>query len=759
MPGINVMKVKGDSNRFSKVRQAKAGDELHLRAAQAGKTVDLYIFDIIGWPFIIAQDLLYLIPTGTEVINVHLNTPGGDVFEGMAIYNMLASHPATVNVIVEAVAASSGSLIAMAGKTITMRPASFLMIHNCWSSISGYADELRSEAELLDKISGMFADVYAGRSGNDRAEILSMMAAETWLTPAEAVAAKMADAVDAGNVVATVPQSVFDLSVFANAPDALRAASVGNHAASGSGLAGPRRQYDNNFKEVEMNKQLRALLERLGLSKDATEDQARAFLANIDLSTLTVADERTMVEQALEDLTGGGSVNPSPPPQFSREDMEQAARNAAREERQRQAEIRDAVRAARLEDSVADDLISREVPADKARVEIFAKMRAINPPIGAGAIHMTADERDKFRSAVVDGLGLRCGLRPDKPAPGHEQFRAASIEFIARMCLERAGVDVRGLSSRNQIAAMILNPTRFAAAGSFSADDFSSIFLDVAHKTLLRAYMESPATWLPIVNVVSASDFKTIYGVSLSEAPNLDLIGPNGEYKSGEMSDHQESYSVFSYGKIIYLTRPMIINDDLRAFTRLPQLLGAAARRKESDLVWAKITGNPTMSDGLTLFHASHGNLEATAKGLVDTDKLSSGRAAMRKQTGPGGEKLNLGPAFVAVPVAQETSADVLLMSIAMPTAEMSAGVINPFAGKLKPIAEPRLDDNSVKAWYMIADPRQVDTIEVAYLDGVEAPYTEEQPLFERDAIGYKVRHDFGCGVMDFRGFYKNPGE
>ena len=764
MPGFKITKkVKGKDTRFASIRPVEAGEKINFRVAQAGNNaVDVYLYDVIGWPYIEAQDLLYQVPGGADTINVHLNTPGGDVFEGMAIYNLLSSHQANINIIVDSLAASSGSLIAMAGNTITMRPASFLMIHNGWSRIAGDADELRAEADLLDKICGVFADAYAQRSGKDRQEILDMMAAETWFTPDEAVAAGFADAIDAGNnQSASTPKACFDLSVFANAPEALRAASAGKPAASGSGPAGPRRGYINNSnQEVDMNKKLRALLERLGLSKDATDEQAFAYLADVDLNQITVADERAMVETALDELTGGGNPPASQTPQasFSQAEIDEAVRQAGIQERRRQNEIREAVTIARLDASFADDLINRGISIDQAREAIIKQMRIVNPPIGAGAIHMTADEHDKFRAAVVDGIGFRCGLRAEKPAPGFEQFRSASIEYVARVCLERAGVDTRGLASRRQVVDTIL---RQASTGSFTTDDFSSIFLDVSHKTLLKAYLEEPCTWRPIVNIVSASDFKEMYGISLSGAPDLQLIGQNGEYKSGEMKDAQESYHVRSYGLIVYMTRIMMINDDLRAFTRMPQLFGASSRRKESDLVWAKITGNPTMSDGKSLFHADHKNLETDAadKGVVDSDKLSAARKDMRMQKGLNGETLDLRPRYLMHPVAQETNVDVLLLSSALPKAEMSAGVHNPWGGKLEPISEPRLDASSEKAWYLAADPNQIDTIEVAYLDGQEAPYIEEQMLFERDAIGHKVRHDFGVGIMGWPGFFKNPGE
>ena len=741
----DIYRVKGDSKRFAKVRQAKEGDVIDLRVAlsASGETVDVYIYDVIGWPFVIAADLLYQIPPNAKTINVHLNTPGGDIFEGIAIYNMLSAHPGEVKVYVDGLAASAGSLIAMAGNTITMRPATFLMIHNGWSSIAGDADDLRKEADLLDKINLQFADVYAGKSGKKRDEILAMMDAETWFTADEAISARFADAIASPekSLPDTAPKARFDLSVFANAPEALRAACAGQKN---------NNNQNHNMEVYPMNEKLKSLLVRFGLKSDATDEQANAFLADLDITKIETPEEKAMVTKALDAMTGGKA--------YTQEDIDAAARVAVAKEQARQADIREAVKLTSLPETFAEDLIKRNLSADAARKEIFAKMREVNPPIGAGGIVAGADEKDKFRKAVVDGIGQRCGLRPDKPAPGSENFRAATIEHIARLCLERAGVDTRSMASRNQVANAIM---RQAAAGNFTTDDFTSIFMDVANKTLQRAYTESPATWRPWVNVVSASDFKTIYGVSLSEAPDLQMVSESGEYKSGEMTDNRESYRIYTFGKIIYLTRTMIVNDDLRAFTRLPALMGAAARRNESDLVYGLLLSNPAMNDGNDLFSAAHANIEATAAMIapVNLDNLSSGRTGMRMQTAPGGSHLDLRPRFVLIPVAQETNAEIILRSTALPDADMSSGVYNPWAGKLIPIAEPRLDDSSTTAWYLIADPSQIDTIEVAYLDGNEMPYTEEQALFERDAIGYKIRHDFGCGVMDFRGMWLNEGE
>jgi ATP-dependent protease ClpP protease subunit/phage major head subunit gpT-like protein len=746
------IKVKGQpAERIARLRRSESENIEFRVAAGTDNTVDVYLYDVIGWPFIEAQDLLYRVPKNAASIHVHINSPGGDVFEGMAIYNYLVSHQAPVRISVDALAASSGSLVAMAGEQIEMKPASFLMIHNPYTLMQGGAEELRKEADLLDKISNVFADSYNEVAGKTRNEVLELMKAETWFTAQEAVDAGFAHAIsgrgeqgggDSGKA-AMIPPAMFDLSVFENVPQALRQGSSGTPRQAGADKQKPKKGV------ITMPKELRALLEKLGLSKDATEQQAWAYLAeDVKPEEIETREDREAVQAAL-------AARDTPP---SREDLEAAAREAAKAERKRAADIREAVSIANLDPAFADDLINKEASVDAARTKIFAKMKETNPPIGIGRFQVAEDEQDKFRSAVTHGIAMRAGLRIEQPAAGHEQFRSASIEFVARQCLERAGVSTAGMGSRDQIAREIL---KRSASGSYSTDDFSSIFLDVAEKTLMRAFQEAPATWRPFVNVVPASDFKTIYGVSLSEAPDLELVDADGEYKSSKMSDKQESYSVATYGKIVYLTRQMIVNDDLRAFTRLPRLLGTAARRKESDLVWALITSNPAMQDGTTLFHADHNNLEAAAgnKGAVDTDKLSAARAAMRKQKGLEGAILDLQPRFLLVPVEQETSAEVILRSTALPQADQSSGVYNPWANRLTPIAEPRLDADSTKAWYTVADPAQVDTIEVAYLDGNEAPYTEEEPLFVRDAVGYKIRHDFGCGVMDHRGFFKNPGE
>lgn len=150
-----------------------------------------------------------------KTINCRINSPGGQVFEGMTIYNLLAAHPAQVVVHVDGLAASIASVIAMAGNKINIADNAMMMIHDAWGVGFGTADEIRKTADVLDSITSTIAATYAKRSKADPAKIRSMMAAETWMTAKEAKDCGLVDnVVDSMNVQA----SAFQPRWFKNAP-------------------------------------------------------------------------------------------------------------------------------------------------------------------------------------------------------------------------------------------------------------------------------------------------------------------------------------------------------------------------------------------------------------------------------------------------------------------------------------------------------------------------------------------------------------
>ncbi|WP_247997083.1 head maturation protease, ClpP-related [Brucella tritici] len=133
---------------------------------------------------------------GNKDITFRINSPGGDMFEGIAIYNLLRAHRAKVTVEVLGWAASAASIIAMAGDVIRMGLGSFMMVHNAWGMVIGNRHDMREAASLFDGFDAALADIYEARTGMARVEIERLMDAGTFMTAAQAVECGFADAVD-----------------------------------------------------------------------------------------------------------------------------------------------------------------------------------------------------------------------------------------------------------------------------------------------------------------------------------------------------------------------------------------------------------------------------------------------------------------------------------------------------------------------------------------------------------------------------------
>lgn len=155
-------------------------------ASDTEATLDIY--DEIGFWGVQAKDFVdQLRGVKAKVLNVEINSPGGDVFAGLAIYNALRASGKEIVVKVMGMAASAASLIAMAGDKIVMPKNSFMMIHNPWSFAMGNADELRETAATLDKIGGSLLQTYASKTGLGEDELKTMLATDTWMTADEAL--------------------------------------------------------------------------------------------------------------------------------------------------------------------------------------------------------------------------------------------------------------------------------------------------------------------------------------------------------------------------------------------------------------------------------------------------------------------------------------------------------------------------------------------------------------------------------------------
>ena len=421
-------------------------------------------------------------------------------------------------------------------------------------------------------------------------------------------------------------------------------------------------------------------------------------------------------------------------------------------ERERVQEISKICRIARL-DKFAERLISDGVPTEAARQMVFDQMAKVNPAFGPRRIESEdiTDYRGRSK-AMVDGLVMRSGFQLEKPARGAEEFRHSSCVDIARQSLHNQGIDVKGLS-RTQIIkkAMIQR--------SHTTSDFPSILANAQGKILREAYINSPSTFQRWTTRGEASDFRQVSRLQLSEASDLGLVGELEEYSYGTFGESNEVFQIRKYGKLLRISWESLVNDDLGAFTRVSKAFVMAAKRGLNAAAYKILTDNANMSDGVALFHDDHGNL-AGSGAVIGIDTLTAARLAMRTQTGlQTSDPLNIEPKFLIVPAALETAADSLINTQEGYDASDGPGKRNPFHKKLEVIPEPTLDLVADAAWYLAADPRQFDTVEVCYLDGQEAPYIEEDNEFIVDAWSFKIRFCWGIKALDWRGLYKNAGE
>jgi ATP-dependent protease ClpP protease subunit len=188
---------------------------------------EIVLYDEIGFWGVTAEQFRSELQTITvPLIHLRINSPGGSVFEALAMYNALREHPANVVSHVDGLAASAATVVALGGDEVRMAANAFFMIHDPWALAIGNARELRDTADLLDKITGPIVNTYRAKTKASEEAVTAWMDAETWFDAEEAMAAGFADAIDNTDEeedLAAAAASLFDLSIYSHVPDALRA--------------------------------------------------------------------------------------------------------------------------------------------------------------------------------------------------------------------------------------------------------------------------------------------------------------------------------------------------------------------------------------------------------------------------------------------------------------------------------------------------------------------------------------------------------
>jgi phage major head subunit gpT-like protein len=299
-----------------------------------------------------------------------------------------------------------------------------------------------------------------------------------------------------------------------------------------------------------------------------------------------------------------------------------------------------------------------------------------------------------------------------------------------------------------------MSKTELVSRGFHSTSDFPLLFSNLAGKTLDAAYQEEPHTWRPIARQRNLPDFKNANDLIVAGALTPEALLEGGEYKAGTLQEAQHTWKLATYARKVTLTRQSIINDDLSALERVPEMLGRGFRRLESNIIWALITGNSATSvDGLSLFNSAHNNSSAQT---ITTTGFNAAKKAMRKQTDIAGNTINLSPSYMMVPTDLESSALQFLFPTGFAPAARTgdAGPVSVQTAGIELIVEPRLD-GSATTWYLAASPGAVEGIVYGYLAGEEGPTVTTTEKRDPDGVELLARFDFGAAVKDYRGFFR----
>ena len=388
-----------------------------------------------------------------------------------------------------------------------------------------------------------------------------------------------------------------------------------------------------------------------------------------------------------------------------------------------------------VQDKILDALASRTTPLSTAK---------------APEIEIGKEDSEKFREAAVDGIILRSGMRLEKPAEGAQKFRTLSLIEVARAACEHKGISTHFMGKLEILERAL------------STSDFPNILANVANKSVAIGYAAARQTWRLWAKAGSLPDFKASKRVRLSDMPEMTENLPGEEIDQAVISDNGEEVTLKTYARRLVITRQALINDDTGLFNSIFRMFGNRAGNQIEAAAYAVLTGNPTMSDTGKLFNTTavttaggHAN-QASSGALVSSTTVNAGMIAMGAQVGEKGTVLSLQPRFIVGGFNNKMPSEILTNSTQQTDATYNVD-FNPFKGQLVSITSGHI---TTKKWFLIADPSEIDTVEVAFLDGRDTPtlyqVDNQGDILGRAFVGYI---DYAAKALEWRGMYYNPGQ
>ncbi len=438
-------------------------------------------------------------------------------------------------------------------------------------------------------------------------------------------------------------------------------------------------------------------------------------------------------------------------------DLEALRAEAQRAERERIAGIDGAIDAARAlvgtetAAHIRREAVERGWHPDQARRSLFDAMVKSAAPPAIPARPETGPGHDS-PSEILDAMAEALAARS---MPGYQpQGAGRHSEFMGWRPSDMIGELLRVRGERN----VPRNPTLLAERAFHTTSDFPLLLSAAANKMLLAAYQPAAPSYRQIFLRRDFRDFKPHRHLRVGDFPTLMPLMENGEIQAGTMSESQEIVLLQTFARRIRVTRPMLVNDDLGAFTDFAAAIGRRVADFENATAYALVNqangDGPTLTNGpAAVFGTAAARLNKAAAGsALDINNLANGRAAILRQKTLDGLPISVGNAMkLLVGPSLELPARQLTVSVG--ATQISHA--NIYAGFVQPLVEPLIPNNR---WYLFADPPTAPVYVYGYLNGAEGPQVTTGPVSGVDGVEVSVIFDFGVGAIDWRGAWFNPG-
>lgn len=298
-------------------------------------------------------------------------------------------------------------------------------------------------------------------------------------------------------------------------------------------------------------------------------------------------------------------------------------------------------------------------------------------------------------------------------------------------------------------------------AGGFSTVAITNVLSNVANKFLLEGFSFVEQAWREIASIRPVSDFKTTTSYRLTGESTYKLVPPSGEIPHGTLGDESYTNKADTYGLMLAVTRTDIVNDDLGAITTVPRRLGNGGGRTLNHIFWKAYLA----AQG-TLFTTARLNYFDGASSALDIDSLTTAEQMFMDLLDTDGHPIGHMPLVLLTPTALSAPGAALYNSteIRNTTASTKYPINNPHKGKFRPVVSRYMGNSSytgysATAWNLLADPREMATIEVCFLNGQQSPIVESADA-NFDTLGVQMRgyFDFGVDTQDYRGGVRSKG-